>query len=194
MGFRVPLSKIYRAFPELDDFPDAECERFVRAARTQQGGFIDGASFGAFVVVLAASITLMILARDWFVAALAAAFGRSLSRDDIETFGLGLGMATIALLAWIAFAVVRDHFLRRAVSDRLILARCTACRFSLLGLPCVAGVVRCPECGVLITLAAIGLKESDLLVRPPTHTTAAPPTPPASPPASPTASPPSDTA
>ncbi len=36
---RIPFSKVYRAFPELDRFSDAECRRLVVRARVERAWF-----------------------------------------------------------------------------------------------------------------------------------------------------------
>ncbi len=160
---RIPLSKIYRAFPELDPFPDSECERFVLSARTQSGATIGAASFFAFC------FSLMVYAIFvWFIAAWASRFIKqlfqgSLAVDQLEMLSTGLVLVCGPLFACLCFGLTRDTFLRRAILDRINLARCTACKFSLLGLPVVLGQVRCPECGGVINLASIGLRPTDLL-------------------------------
>jgi hypothetical protein len=35
---RLPVSKIYRGFPELDPFTDTECEMYVARARSRKLG------------------------------------------------------------------------------------------------------------------------------------------------------------
>src|SRR5690242_7614590 len=49
---RIPRRKLYRAFPELDRFSDAECERWVRCVRDAAAGsewVIAGGIIGAVV-------------------------------------------------------------------------------------------------------------------------------------------------
>lgn len=57
----------------------------------------------------------------------------------------------------------RDRWLRNAILKRLTQGKCPACDYSLLGLGVSDGTVRCPECGLVTTLAERGLTPQDLL-------------------------------
>src|SRR5690606_22257815 len=43
--------------------------------------------------------------------------------------------------------LIRDRWLRWAVGQQIDAARCPACRYTLLGIPAVEGIITCPECG-----------------------------------------------
>ncbi|MGE3107206.1 MAG: hypothetical protein AB7G11_02905 [Phycisphaerales bacterium] len=159
---RVPLSKVYRAFPELDGFPDSECERFVLAARTQSGcgHAIAVGGLGLFVLIM--YFVVMRIAGGFVGGTGPGRVLLSETGDLVLLAGLIIGGPVAACMSSL---VLRDWLLRRAIFARIHLARCTQCKFSLLGLPTSDGQVRCPECGNDIVLAQIGLKPEDLLVR-----------------------------
>ena len=141
---RIPLSKVYRAFPEFDPFPDDECERYLRYARRQARfrlGCIPLVAFGiAFVAwVTVASIVLRVL------------LSFKILPDNIVLVPLVFVISSCAVPAILAL-MVRDRVLLRVLHDRIKTARCPACEFSLLGLPVRDGAARCPECGTDIVL------------------------------------------
>ncbi len=155
---RLPLTKVYRAFEELDDFSDEECERFVFQARVQAG-----ASAGCLPVIAGGAAGVV-----WMVVGVAVVQGL------VALGGAAAGTGPMAVLLWagglvmtmgLAGLICRDVLLIRAVRARVHSARCTNCRFSLLGLPVRHGAVRCPECGTDLTLLSLGLKEEDLIPR-----------------------------
>lgn len=142
---RVPLHKVYRAFPELDRFTDEQCARFVRAA-CRRGWRRHFHRLGVLVAVLAGAILGM------------AGAGMVISGlDERHQYGYGvfllvsfaalavaLGLASLPVLA------LKDLLLRRRI--RFILrdrAVCPSCRYSLLGMVVGEGnLVLCPECGM----------------------------------------------
>lgn len=152
---RLPLSKIYRAFPELDRFCDAECDGFVRAAR--QKHLIRESVFS--VVAVFAALTVMGVGT--------AIFGMYGNRFAVlrDTVGLVVTVGAIVLAGCISGLLVRDAWLRWAVRTVLRVAKCPACTYSLLGLPLSEGKVRCPECGRDIAIASLGLTPDDLIAR-----------------------------
>lgn len=139
---RLPMSKIWRAFPELDRFDDARCRRYVNEAKRAHamGGclLILLTMFGLVLWMFSTAISGAIMGRldnmrpDWVYVTL------GLTAYGAPPLGVGLGL----LLA-------RDRWLRAAIRDRLNAARCLGCSYSLLGLAPLEGgrVVVCPECG-----------------------------------------------
>jgi len=144
---RLPLSKIWRAFPELDRFDDTRCRRYVvEAARVNRRS-------GCVILLL---IPLAIA--GWLVS-----IGLSIAILDLlvpGNQGPGWYFTAVALVIFAAppllmgvtILLARDRWLRRAVRDRLNVARCLGCSYSLLGLTPVEGRsgqrhVTCPECG-----------------------------------------------
>jgi cytochrome c biogenesis protein CcdA len=154
---RMPLDKIYRAFPELDRFSDEQCAAYVRLAKRERLGQRLG------VIVLGLVI-------------FAVGFGVLMGAGSGILFGVyrlddTRWMALVAT-SMIVFAAgcplllvlrIRDRWLRRAVRLHLKSAHCPACAYLLLGLPVSNGSVRCPECGDVISLEAIGLTPENLL-------------------------------
>lgn len=155
---RVPLSKIYRAFPEFDPFPDSECERYIRYAYKQARmriGCIPLAVFAAslplYAVVLSASVAGLVYV------------GIELPEEYLIVPVI-LSASVVGVPALLAL-LSRDVVLRRVLKDRLRTARCPNCEFSLLGLPVVEGATRCPECGTQIVLNMHNLTPRDLEIR-----------------------------
>lgn len=142
---RLPTSKVYRAFPELDEFGDAQCRAWLRSANT---GFLwrlmrmalFGAVFLFWLVIV--SVTL-------------AAVGSSLSildgrpvndRPALSLLGVGAAIGIGLGIVWVL--MLRDGLLRRRVRRVMELrGACDGCRYVLVGLPVTDGRVTCPECG-----------------------------------------------
>lgn len=152
---RLPVKKVYRAFPELDQFSDAECQRYIQHVRRRK-------TIGClpFLVGLAVSpfwlIVLILLAN-------------TLRRPPgiivlfVVATSLIWGPAIIGLIA-------RDLALIRAIREQINNARCPECQYSLLGLAVHHGDdglpwVRCPECGTKIFLLDLNLSPGDLIPR-----------------------------
>ncbi|HVP73946.1 MAG TPA: hypothetical protein VMS30_09425 [Phycisphaerales bacterium] len=165
---RLPVSKIYRAFPELDRFSDEQCDRFVERARLARS-FENMSSVVMFSVV--AAIGLCCAAQTTLSGAmfklLRNALGSVRDAQDLQF--------ALSLLMWIAvpaFAglLARDVFLRRRLHDviwrRLEQVRCPHCRYSLLGQRVNDGLIRCPECGGTTTLETLGLASEEDLIPP----------------------------
>lgn len=150
---RLPFSKIYRAFPELDRFSHEECERYVASVqydlwyRRQSGLFFLG-----LIVVGPPSLwgLLQVL--------------RPVLRG-MHPAAIALSLTLFPILIALVLLMIRDRMLHRAIAARLVSATCRGCRYSLLGLTVSDGTVMCPECGAKIVLAEHNLKEEDLLVR-----------------------------
>lgn len=143
------MSKVYRAFFELDPFTDEQCVGFVRSTRRS-----------ALSKVL---FTLLPLLAGFVSAGVVIGLGVLIqwldAQEPYETFlnkWFGLVMAlVIALIAGaggLAFLFVRDRLLRRGIR-RVLATRgsCAACGYGLTGIPVQPdGMVRCPECAFAI--------------------------------------------
>ena len=174
---RMPLLKVYRAFPELDAFPDHECKRFVRRARrlvlkwmwVPIVGLVGGLAlmFGLLVFVTSSFRNQLSDLARWLDRLVGGLIPVDYPVGDLVLAGAFLVLLTV--VPWLAFVLPRDALLRRAIARRLEIANCTGCEHSLLGLPVLGGggdpVVRCPECGREMVLREIGLTPEDLLVR-----------------------------
>lgn len=144
---RLVTPTLWRAFPELDEFSDDLCRKFVAAATSRWRsqclrftlvGLVACATVGAGVLAHAGLTTFADTHThwrdlpDWTVALLQAA---ALSLTLLVGFCIGL--------------VVRDQVLRRQVR-RVIRRRgvCARCGYSLLGMRVGSDLkVICPECG-----------------------------------------------
>jgi DNA-directed RNA polymerase subunit RPC12/RpoP len=158
---RLPLDKIYRAFPELDRFSDAACRRFVRqAARRNRLSQLR-------LAVMAIPLAGLVLVA-WYI------FGAVVGKAVPSRFWEDMPGALIMIVYWIAGPVVailsglmlRDSWLRRMIAKQLIDTRCTNCSYSLLGLEVLKGKIQCPECGHSRVLAESGLTASDFVAPP----------------------------
>jgi uncharacterized Zn finger protein (UPF0148 family) len=161
---RVPFSEIYRAFPELDGFSDAECKRFVQRARAEKARVRAMESLTAF-----AGLSGLILGAllGGIVTNVLSAVAVSWVHPRTLEEGVRPIMIVVAagLCAAGAAAFVRDGWLRNAITKRLSQAACPGCGYSLLGLKPVNGHVTCPECALPVSLVDRGLTQADLLAR-----------------------------
>lgn len=155
---RMPLSRIYRAFPEFDPFPDSECERYIRSAYTRARLRIGCVP----LVVLAVSLPLYVVVLSALAAGLRYA-GIEAPFDNLIVPVLLVG--SVAAVPAVLALLSRDIVLRRVLKDRLRTARCPNCGFSLLGLPVADGATKCPECGTRIVLSTHSLTAQDLEIR-----------------------------
>ncbi len=160
---RIPIRKIYRAFPELDEFSDEQCERFMRrievsgVSKTTPGlAFLVVGGIGLlFGCVISAGIHSGIEDRYrnsalWFVTLLSAA----------PVF------VTTLLPVLIGF-VARDLLLRRqfkqVINEKLERIRCLDCRYVLIGQVPRDDLVTCSECGRVHQLRELGIVAEDLI-------------------------------
>lgn len=144
---RMPGTKIWRAFRELDRFEDAPCDRFVRAAL---GSVLRrGLRMG---VAIAAGVIATVLAG----VGVDLAFSEEL---DALLLWSGAGYAVMAAIyaamlgtGGVTTLLVRDWLLRRRIRQVLRAgATCHGCGYVLMGMPVGTDqtgrtVVRCPEC------------------------------------------------
>lgn len=140
---RIPGSKVYRAFPELDHFSDDQCRKFVRAANR---GFW-WTSLRIFVWVSGAISVLAVAAIG--LSFLTGAWKKWLGDSVVEFVGDLSPWLAAALLFPLAALVLRDWLLIRLVRSILrTRGCCSRCSYGLLGLPVDADLsVTCPECG-----------------------------------------------
>lgn len=164
--WRVPLKKIYRAFPELDQFSDVQCERYVAFAK----GDIGCAFY--FVPPLTAAAAFVVCICVYLAVGRRLGFGSPNTTAGIlfqvvatVTFLFGLPLVG----GFLARDALLGLLLRRHVRSRVERTRCPGCRYSLLGQRMVNGVIGCPECGGTTTLEALGLNSEEDLIPPRNH-------------------------
>lgn len=133
---RIPLGKIWRAFPELDNYTDDECMRFVERAKRehQQSQVLWGLATIAGLL-LAAVPALWVFGR--VVPPLTSAIKRSLGAHRFRDIQTLMDVAMFALPALAIAGVVllvRDRWLIRTITRKVQAAACPTCGYSLLGL------------------------------------------------------------
>lgn len=167
---RIPYSKVYRAFPELDRFSDSECERFILVARERFAASMSAGAALAYFAFFAVTPLFGVLwfgvggaLMEWITEPSASSSYHYV--EDRWWYGLGLvlGACLMPFAGGVAALYVRDRCLIRVISRQLITARCAGCGYSLLGLPATEGAVTCPECGAECILADRGLTPEDLM-------------------------------
>lgn len=145
---RIPSTKVYRAFPELDRFSDEQCRRFAAAARGSIWRRLRHRSleFAIALIVLGLVVGAVYAVDEWWPPELALKlmFGwrAELVRDALVLI-FGFGSPTLA------FLLVRDRMVRRSIR-RVINTRgsCGVCGYGLTSLIVPdTNMVRCPECG-----------------------------------------------
>lgn len=159
---RIPFSKVYRAFPELDAFSDAECSAYVQAVQRERAISLLATAMFAVVVSLASGLGAAYLTWRVLVLIFKVPDDRPTSDGLFGIFFSLIGSVGILTMASVGF-LVRDLWLRWAIARRLRVARCTGCTYSLLGLSVVEGRVQCPECGQQTRLSDRGLTPADIL-------------------------------
>ncbi|MBL0928127.1 MAG: NUDIX domain-containing protein [Phycisphaerales bacterium] len=149
---RIPGTRIYRAFPELDRFSDADCAAWIERAKER----------GGKVLALAPIVTGCVLLPVGAV--LAFVLSRFADETlDILTLTVSVFAAVVVGVPTMSTLLVRDRLLRRAIRAAVLGATCPRCAYSLLGLRVTEGAVRCPECAHLTVLAERDLTPDDIL-------------------------------
>ena len=144
---RVPLSKVYRAFPELDRFSDEQCQGWQRLAND----YWPWKRLAVSIAIVAAFPAVFVVTAI-VIGVFAAATGLTLQRAGQTTdLFVPLILGVPILMGALASLGIRDWWTRRCLR-RFIDDRLCGCGYSLLGLPeepQTQGVaVHCPECGV----------------------------------------------
>lgn len=142
---RIPGSKFYRAFPELDRFSDAQCQGFVSLVQKRHPSRMVGAAILALAAVLLTISVLLPLALAFLGQG-----RRGMDSQPPNVVALLVGFPFVA--AGVAGFLVRDACVRGLIRRRITAMKCTDCGYGLLGLPVTRGEdgiarARCPECG-----------------------------------------------
>src|ERR1051325_2062751 len=129
---RLLVRRIYRAFPELDQYADEQCRRFVRAANR---GWRRGAHWFLIAIVVAGGLMLSLRIADWGIEC--AEEYQNQQRRDVVMADVTAFVASVPalLIGPLAALVVRDLLLRLRL--RRILredSSCPKCHYGLIGL------------------------------------------------------------
>lgn len=168
---RIPTSKIYRAFEELDEFSDEQCERLMKRVQLDRASTTGMAGLVVCVVVVSLFVMGLFL---WFMSELLDAQLRVLSMPMRPYFDLDAMVFSIVecITAVASGFLMRDHVLRKnliaAIQLRIERVRCPNCKYILIGQRARNNMVTCPECGTSTSLGALGVTEKDL-IPPTTH-------------------------
>jgi hypothetical protein len=153
---RIPYNKLYRAFPELDRFSDAQCETLMKR--------LDVQGYGANAV---RGMTLLAIVLGFAVSCGMLGFlGRTVDTSHsayTDLFMLCGLFVPPAVLAFLTRDLMLRHYLIKAIHVQLDRVRCPQCKYILLGQAAVSGTVTCPECGAVVTLRRLGVTEADLI-------------------------------
>lgn len=152
---RLPVSKAYRAFPELDAFTDAECERLAFRARAYTSWYPSEGGTGIFLVfsvlgVLGAFLTgwLLSLSRT-----------RDHSQHDLIPGGVLIAFMAAGVILGLCY---RDYRTRTIVAAQVRRTACPGCGNSLLGSPRSADSVRCSKCAAVHAFTSLKIIGEDL--------------------------------
>lgn len=163
--YRIPRDRVFRAFPELDLFSNAQCERFVQRVRvTSYYRPILWVSLGLLAALTLALVAILL---DRFGDRWHRSLWLALNRRWADDLLLAAWILPVAVLPLAGSLPLRDlllrTYLRRVVRMRLDRVRCRACGYMLIGQQQHDGVVCCPECSSTTTLHALGITAEDLI-------------------------------
>jgi hypothetical protein len=156
--------KIWRAFPQLDRYPDEVCRHYVRHAlrlnEIWKGVLLCLASF-----VVSIGIWVGVL---YLVADPVENFSSSARGGFMITIGLLLVALMLSGVVWFPILctfITRDLWLRGVIRRQLRSSDC-ACGYQLIGLEIqhdsASKFVTCPECGNRIELNTGHITEADI--------------------------------
>ncbi len=151
---RIPATKVWRAFPELDQYDDAACLRYTSEARRRHR--VSGILLGATAVPIALLAGLIGINVSWALTDAMIPGGADPSPLQWAASVVFFLVPPLAIAA--CLLLVRDAWLRLAVRARLNTMVCTKCRYSLLGLEARQRwgeeFFVCPECGQRIAISS----------------------------------------
>lgn len=159
---RIPFSKRYRAFPELDQLSDGECKALVALVARRH-------RIAQFLSSLALTLVglILFLCGGFVTMVVSEIVGRSQEAAWLADDGWIplLGVVLSLIIAVVFTSASRNAWLRGKILEHLSTVECVQCEYSLLGLPAHDGVIVCPECGLPFNLAARGLSAADVMAR-----------------------------
>jgi hypothetical protein len=161
----IVRANIWRAFPELDQYDDETCMRYI-----MQGKETASNPFGYVIYFGAVCLGLVIWAVVGIVAYLLYQEIDQKTLNSMLGFGITLLAAIIGLgVIWMPAIVLlfaRDRVMWSQVKRRLRGASCFQCKYCLIGLSPSDGEhgrgIRCPECGLFYCFNAGYITEADI--------------------------------
>ncbi|MEM1354457.1 MAG: hypothetical protein AAGH88_06185 [Planctomycetota bacterium] len=164
---RLPLSKPWRAYPELDAYSDEQCRYLLNRAKRAWPKLRVGLVLQRWIanVLMLGYVALVGLC----VSPIAVWFNKQIGEptNAVEDVLYFVPIFVLILIALSPLLVIQLWFYQRKIhavlADRLELSRCPGCRYPLIGQRTVNGVVTCPECDRGCLLIELGLTEEDLL-------------------------------
>jgi len=162
---RLITLKIWRAFPELDSYPDDVCRNYVRHAR-RLSNIWKGAALTLLTLILSFFVWVVVI----FLSMNTVEEIASSARGGFKVF-LGLLLMSLLLTGVLWFPVlcaflVRDRWLRHSILSQLKTTDCAGCGYQLIGLTIQEAddvkFVTCPECGNHTKLNTGHITEADI--------------------------------
>ena len=161
---RIPKSKIYRAFPELDNFSDEQCQRFMQRIRVS--GSRKSIPMIVFLAVTGAGLALACGVSGIVLGLVEEELRSRRNGAVLSIFDFVVFVVTIGLPVFFGL-IARDLMLRRhlklVINEKLNRIRCLKCRYILIGQVVHEDRVICPECGFAMFLDQLGIVEADLI-------------------------------
>lgn len=152
--------KAYRAFPELDQYSDQQCKSILK--------FLDNPKFSTAKSGYKAISAVWL---GWFLWGILVLFIAShlesyrLPQHEMLFDLIWVTTFLIPMLTWL-FVVNRillHRQIKHLLQHKFGLVKCIECKYPLMGLKmCGPHHVKCPECGAINNLEAIGVSEEDL--------------------------------
>lgn len=155
---RIVTKRLYRAFPQLDRFSDAQCGLLMRRVHLDEA-----ARFVVRAAPVAASVAALLLVLMYLAGTRILAPAEKLFRDADILLGLLVSLCLPALAGLLVRDVLLRRFLINAIRLRIERVRCLSCRYILIGQRADGDAVSCPECGATNLLRALGITEADLI-------------------------------
>ena len=164
---RILSRKIWRAFPELDQFDDETCKRYITRAKQMKG------ENGRALLIIFTVVTvfvLMISSASFQFTVLSGWAERFAKYGKVQPFTEMSILIWIFLtglfVPWLVGLVVRDKILERCVRKQVKCASCPECGYNLIGLSIYGSdghrLVKCPECGYDVSLGDHLITEADI--------------------------------
>lgn len=157
----MTTTKIYRAFPELDDYSDEQCRVFLAKCHAK----VPRLAVGCLLPVLSYAMSLPVFGAIGFLMARLLEGFMTVKNEETIAFFLSLFVLAgpVVLALWVRDFILQRQ-LGRLVREKLELLRCRQCRYLLIGVNAKDGqFVTCPECGHVNDLRTMGISEADLL-------------------------------